>query len=245
MQPESFEQVQAEAVAHGRRAEKWLKGEEQCVVTLRNGTPIAVQPPNFVELKITETDPGVRGDTSGGGGKPATPGNRRGGTGAAVRRPGRGDPRGYPSRANTSRASSSRCTTWAWSVVITPWRPSPRLLDCKMIEPSPRSAPRTVASPPGGTGLFALSHSRSRSAVTQSVPQSCDLLIEAGFVVPIERACGGCWKTTPWRCATASSCAILPAGRSGARALPRRRDGVASGRGADSRPGQRPYPAIR
>ena len=29
-------------------------------------------PPNFVELKIVETDPGVRGDTSGGGGKPAT-----------------------------------------------------------------------------------------------------------------------------------------------------------------------------
>jgi elongation factor P len=51
---------------------KWLKGEEDCVVTLWNGLPIAVQPPNFVELKITETDPGVRGDTSGGGGKPAT-----------------------------------------------------------------------------------------------------------------------------------------------------------------------------
>jgi elongation factor P len=28
-------------------------------------------PPNFVVLKIVETDPGVRGDTSGGGGKPA------------------------------------------------------------------------------------------------------------------------------------------------------------------------------
>jgi hypothetical protein len=53
-------------------AEKWLKGEESCVVTLWNGEPIFVQPPNFVELKITETDPGVRGDTSGGGGKPAT-----------------------------------------------------------------------------------------------------------------------------------------------------------------------------
>jgi elongation factor P len=30
-----------------------------------------VQAPNFVELKIVETDPGLRGDTSGGGGKPA------------------------------------------------------------------------------------------------------------------------------------------------------------------------------
>jgi elongation factor P len=70
MNPESFEQVQADKAGMGG-AEKWLKGEEECVVTLWNGTPIAVTPPNFVELKIVETDPGVRGDTSGGGGKPA------------------------------------------------------------------------------------------------------------------------------------------------------------------------------
>jgi elongation factor P len=71
MNPESFEQVQADKAGVGEAA-KWLKGEEECVVTLWNGTPIFVQPPNFVELKIVETDPGVRGDTSGGGGKPAT-----------------------------------------------------------------------------------------------------------------------------------------------------------------------------
>jgi elongation factor P len=71
MQQETFEQVQADKAGIGDTA-KWLKGEEACVVTLWNGTPIAVQAPNFVELKITETDPGVRGDTSGGGGKPAT-----------------------------------------------------------------------------------------------------------------------------------------------------------------------------
>ena len=70
MNPESFEQVQSDKAGMGG-AEKWLKGEEQCVVTLWNGSPIMVTPPNFVELKITETDPGVRGDTSGGGGKPA------------------------------------------------------------------------------------------------------------------------------------------------------------------------------
>src|SRR5690606_7770924 len=67
---DSFEQHTADENAMGD-AEKWLKGEEECVVTLWNGTPIAVTPPNFVELKIVETDPGVRGDTSGGGGKPA------------------------------------------------------------------------------------------------------------------------------------------------------------------------------
>ena len=71
MQQETFEQHQASKAGVGDAA-KWLKGEEECVVTLWNGTPISVQPPNFVELKIVETDPGVRGDTSGGGGKPAT-----------------------------------------------------------------------------------------------------------------------------------------------------------------------------
>ncbi|MCL7713895.1 elongation factor P [Stenotrophomonas mori] len=71
MDPETFEQVQA-GKAGMNGAEKWLKGEESCVVTLWNGEPIDVTPPNFVELKIVQTDPGVRGDTSGGGGKPAT-----------------------------------------------------------------------------------------------------------------------------------------------------------------------------
>ena len=70
MQQETFEQVQADKVGVGDAA-KYLKGEEVCVVTLWNGVPIQVTPPNFVELKIVETDPGVRGDTSGGGGKPA------------------------------------------------------------------------------------------------------------------------------------------------------------------------------
>ena len=71
MDPTSFEQVQADKNGVGDAA-KWLKGEEDCVVTLWNGVPIFVNPPNFVELKITETDPGVKGDTAGTGGKPAT-----------------------------------------------------------------------------------------------------------------------------------------------------------------------------
>ena len=41
-------------------------------VTYYNGKPVAVQTPNFVELKVAETQPNIRGDTSGGGGKPAT-----------------------------------------------------------------------------------------------------------------------------------------------------------------------------
>ncbi len=43
-----------------------------CDVTLWNGSPIVILPPNFVVLKIVDTDPGLKGDTSGGGGKPAT-----------------------------------------------------------------------------------------------------------------------------------------------------------------------------
>ena len=53
-------------------ASKWLKDQDLCTVTLWNGTPLIVEAPNFVVLSITETDPGLKGDTSGGGGKPAT-----------------------------------------------------------------------------------------------------------------------------------------------------------------------------
>jgi len=52
-------------------AQQWLKEQSICNVTLWNGLPLGITPPNFVILKIIETDPGVRGDTSGGGGKPA------------------------------------------------------------------------------------------------------------------------------------------------------------------------------
>ena len=53
-----------------------------CQVTLYNDVPLTISPPNFVELKIVETDPGVRGDTAQGGTKPA-----RLETGASVRVP--------------------------------------------------------------------------------------------------------------------------------------------------------------
>ena len=52
-------------------AKQWLTEQEKCTVTLWEGRPISVVPPNFVELKIKETDPGVRGDTVSGGVKPA------------------------------------------------------------------------------------------------------------------------------------------------------------------------------
>jgi elongation factor P len=67
----TFEQYQADGNAMGEAA-KWIKDQDMCSVTLWNGQPIAVEAPNFVVLEITETDPGLKGDTSGGGGKPAT-----------------------------------------------------------------------------------------------------------------------------------------------------------------------------
>ncbi len=68
---DTFEQYSADSPAVGD-AMKWLKDQDLCTVTLWNGTPLSITPPNFVELKVTDTDPGMRGDTSGGGGKPAT-----------------------------------------------------------------------------------------------------------------------------------------------------------------------------
>jgi len=50
----------------------WIKEQDICLVTLWDNAPLSVQAPNFVVLRIVETDPGLRGDTSGGGGKPAT-----------------------------------------------------------------------------------------------------------------------------------------------------------------------------
>jgi len=71
MDPDTFEQIAASKEAVGETY-KWLKEQNKCEVTLWNGVPLTVTPPNFVELKVVDTDPGLKGDTSGGGGKPAT-----------------------------------------------------------------------------------------------------------------------------------------------------------------------------
>ena len=71
MDPDSFEQYQADSKAVGDNV-KWLKEQSKCGVTLFNGAPILITPPNFVVLEVVDTDPGLKGDTSGSGGKPAT-----------------------------------------------------------------------------------------------------------------------------------------------------------------------------
>lgn len=71
MDPESYEQHQAGESAIGD-ATKWLKEEVDCQVTLYNNGIIQVSPPMFVELRVVETEPGIKGDTAGTGGKNAT-----------------------------------------------------------------------------------------------------------------------------------------------------------------------------
>jgi elongation factor P len=70
MDPNTFEQISADANALGDAA-KWLKEQDRCQLTLWNGLPLTVTPPNFVVMTVSETDPGLKGDTSSGGNKPA------------------------------------------------------------------------------------------------------------------------------------------------------------------------------
>ena len=81
MVPDTFEQYVADAAAVGD-AKDWLSDGDMCQITLCNNSPLIVEAPNFVELEIVETDPGVKGDTASGGVKPA-----KLSTGAVVRVP--------------------------------------------------------------------------------------------------------------------------------------------------------------
>ena len=70
MQPDSYEQYQAQAAVMQDVAQ-WLVEQSRCTLTLLDGDVIGVVPPNFVELKVVDTDPGLKGDTASGGSKPA------------------------------------------------------------------------------------------------------------------------------------------------------------------------------
>ncbi|MCB1644154.1 MAG: elongation factor P [Pseudomonadales bacterium] len=67
----SYEQLPADKSAV-EGCLNWLKEQDSYTVTLWNDSPIAVTAPNFVELEVVETDPGLKGDTAQGGTKPAT-----------------------------------------------------------------------------------------------------------------------------------------------------------------------------
>ena len=71
MDTESYEQVSLSADEVGD-ARDYLKENTEVDVLYIDGSPVTVELPNFVELAIAKTDPGVRGDTAQGGNKPAT-----------------------------------------------------------------------------------------------------------------------------------------------------------------------------
>ena len=67
---ETYEQIALNAETIGDSL-KFVKENEMCKVCSHNGNVFAVEPPLFVELEITETEPGFKGDTATGASKPA------------------------------------------------------------------------------------------------------------------------------------------------------------------------------
>jgi elongation factor P len=71
MNLDTYEQIALGPDVVGEAAD-WLKETMEVDVLLINGVAAGVEVPNFVELAVVKTDPGVRGDTASGGSKPAT-----------------------------------------------------------------------------------------------------------------------------------------------------------------------------
>ena len=71
MDTETYDQVALNDDTVGD-ALKFVKENEMCKVCSHNGNVFSVEPPLFVELEITETEPGFKGDTATGANKPAT-----------------------------------------------------------------------------------------------------------------------------------------------------------------------------
>lgn len=71
MDMDSFEQIEVNAEQIGDAA-KWLKENDEASLLYADGELVSVEPQMFVELVVTKTDPGFKGDTVQGGTKPAT-----------------------------------------------------------------------------------------------------------------------------------------------------------------------------
>ena len=71
MDVETYDQIALDAASIGD-ALKFVKENEMVKVCSYNGNVFSIEPPLFVELEITETEPGFKGDTATGASKPAT-----------------------------------------------------------------------------------------------------------------------------------------------------------------------------
>ncbi len=71
MDQDTYEQVELDKDFVGDAAQ-WLKENDEVQIMIAGGEMLGVEPPMFVELGVTDTDPGFKGDTVQGGTKPAT-----------------------------------------------------------------------------------------------------------------------------------------------------------------------------
>lgn len=71
MDVDTYEQLPLEFSAV-EEAMQWLRENDNATIRFYQGNAFEVQAPNFVELEVTESEPGIKGDTSSGATKPAT-----------------------------------------------------------------------------------------------------------------------------------------------------------------------------
>jgi len=71
MDLDTYDQISLSADEVGE-ARDFLKESTEVEILFIEGSPVTVELPNFIELQIAKTDPGIRGDTASGGSKPAT-----------------------------------------------------------------------------------------------------------------------------------------------------------------------------
>jgi elongation factor P len=71
MDPDTYEQISV-SPAKASEALEWVVENQEVQLLSLNGEPASIEAPNHVELTVTHTEPGLRGDTAQGGTKPAT-----------------------------------------------------------------------------------------------------------------------------------------------------------------------------
>lgn len=71
MDTNTYEQVEVSSAVIGDDA-KWIKENDICLLQYADADLVGVTPPMFIEVEVTMTEPGFKGDTAKGGNKPAT-----------------------------------------------------------------------------------------------------------------------------------------------------------------------------
>jgi elongation factor P len=71
MDMETYEMIPIAAATIGEDQLQYLQENMECEGLTRDGDVLTIELPQFVELEVVETDPGLRGDTAQGGTKPA------------------------------------------------------------------------------------------------------------------------------------------------------------------------------